>query len=188
MTFDIFTSDAATIVTGVAAALCLTCGPAFRNRQAILSAQLCAGACFVAHYLCLGITVAAAANVLGLVQTAAAIFAARSTSMTRVGYALIGLMVLSGLYFWQGPISGLSVLAMTLIALGRMQTDVVRLRLLLLSGGVVWMAHDVIGAAWFALAADIGAFAVGLSALLSMYVRVRVEWRPPAHPTFAAAV
>lgn len=188
MIFESFAADPATVVTGIAAALCLTFGPAFRSRHAMLTAQFGAGVCFVAHYLCLGITVAAAANVLGLMQTLAAIFAGRSATINRVGYALIGLMVLSGLWFWQGPISGLSVLAMTLIALGRMQTNVMRLRLLLLSGSLVWMAHDVIGQAWFALAADIGAFTVGLIALFALVVRVRVEWRLPTPHAATLAV
>ena len=105
--------EAPAIATGVAAAFCLTASPMFRSWRMILLAQLAAGICFAAHYLCLGIAVAAAVNVLGAVQTGAALFAARSTAMHRLGYALICLMALLGLSFWQGPISALSVAAMS---------------------------------------------------------------------------
>ncbi len=185
---DQFLSVSFTSVTGVGAIVFLTCGPAFRSRNTILIAQLFAGVCFLGHYLSLGIHAAAAANALGLVQTSAAIFAGRSILMHRLGYALIPLLVLSGFWFWQGPISALSVTAMALIALARMQTDELRLRLLLLTGGASWILHDLIGEAWFALTADIGAFLIGLAALMAMFVKVRVEWRLPRKFTPPAAV
>ncbi|KRS19203.1 YgjV family protein [Roseovarius indicus] len=180
MIAQIFPDDPATLLTGLAAILCLSSSPAFGNRKAMLTAQLAASAFFLAHYLCLGITVAAAANALGFVQTLAAILAPCSARMNRLGYGLIGLMLLGGFWFWQGPISGLSMLAMTAIALGRMQTDQLRLRLLLLAGGAAWIAHDFIGEAWLALVADIGAFMIGLVALVAMHVCIRIEWRLPA--------
>ena len=172
--------DAPAVLTGIAAALCLTAAPLFRHRRTILLVQLAAGLCFSAHYLCLGITVAAAANMLGMVQTSAALFAARSTAMSWLGYALIGLMALAGLWFWEGPISGLSVAAMVLIALARMQSSELSLRLLLLAGGGFWVAHDFLGGAWIALAADIGALVAGAATLFLVLFRVTIEWRGPA--------
>lgn len=171
--------DPWTFATGVAAAVCLTSAPAFRTRDAVLIMQLGASLCFVAHYLCLGVSVAAAMNVLGGMQTLAAIFAGQSRILNRFGYALICLMVFSGLVFWQGPLSGISVLAMALIAFGRMQIDQVLMRLLLLAGGIAWIAHDLLATAWLALVADIGAVATGLIALIAMFIRIRIEWRFP---------
>jgi hypothetical protein len=170
--------DLPTILTGVAAALCLTAAPIFRTRQMVLLVQLAAGLCFAAHYFYLGIAVAGAVNILGAVQTGAALFSARGAVMNRLGYGLIGLMALVGLWFWQGPISALSVAAVTLIALARMQHDELRLRLLLLAGGGLWIAHDFVGEAWIALTADIGAVLVGVVALSAMLFRVTIEWRP----------
>ncbi len=166
------------LATGIAAALCLTAAPIFKSRQMILYAQLGAGLCFAAHYAGLGIAVAAAVNVLGSVQTLAALRAAQSPAMNRLGYALIVLMALVCLAFWQGPISAFSLAAMTLIALARMQTQELRLRLLLLAGGAFWTIHDVVGEAWIALAADIGAVTMGVLALLAIFVSIRIEWRP----------
>lgn len=176
--------DAPAILTGVAAALCLTATPMFRSRRMILLAQLAAGLFFAAHYICLGIAVAAAVNMLGAVQTGAALFSARSAAMNRLGYALIVLMALVGLVFWQGPISALSVTAMFLVALARMQTNELRLRVLLLAGGCFWAMHDAIGEAWIALAADLGAATIGAAAIFTLLVKVTIEWRPA--PTVAA--
>lgn len=180
MITDALLQDLPATITGVAAALCLTASPMFRDRRTILLAQLAAGLFFSAHYVCLGISVAAAANMLGLVQTAAALLSSRSAAMTWLGYALIGLMVLVGLYFWQGPISALSIAAMTLIALGRMQPNELQLRGLLLAGGCFWVMHDFLGEAWIALIADIGAFTIGTAALFSLLFRVKIEWRAAA--------
>ena len=172
--------DLPTLVTGFAAIACLTGAPLCKARHAVISVQFCASLCFVAHYLCLGFSVAAAMNVLGAVQTLVAIFAGRGTGVTRFGYALILLMVLSGLWFWQSPISGISMIAMVLIAIGRMQVDQIHMRLLILAGGIAWIAHDFLASAWLALIADIGAFATGLAALLALFVRIRIEWRFPS--------
>lgn len=172
--------DAPTILTGLAAALGLTLSPLFRKRRTILLAQLAAGICFAAHYACLDITAAAATNALGLVQVLAALFAARSATMNRLGHVLICLMVLLSLWFWQGPISALSVTATALIALARMQSDELRLRLLLLAGSGFWTIHDFLGEAWILLAADVGVLLSGVAVLFPRLVRVIVERRRPA--------
>lgn len=175
--------DVPALLTGVAAALCLTASPIFRTRRTILLVQLAAGLFFAAHYFCLGIVVAGAVNILGAVQTGAALFSGSGARMNRLGHALIGLMAVVGLCFWQGPISLLSVAAVTLIALARMQHDELQLRILLLTGGCFWIAHDLAAEAWIALAADIGAALVGVVALASILVRVTIEWRPAATRT-----
>jgi hypothetical protein len=176
MTAFLLTPDAPIVAMGLAAAVFLTATPLFRTRPVILMAQLVAGLCFAAHYALLGLAVASAVNILGAVQTFAAIFSTRSAAMSRLGYALVCLMALTGLWFWQGPISAVSVVAMTLIALARLQTDELHLRVLLLAGGCVWMVHDYVGEAWLALLADIGAVGAGLAVLALTRLRVTIGW------------
>ncbi|MEZ5933989.1 MAG: YgjV family protein [Alphaproteobacteria bacterium] len=178
--------DAPTLLSGCGAALCLTIAPMFRSRQSILLAQLGAAVFFATHYMLLGITVASVANMLNIVQIGTAFYAVRSAAMARLGYLLIVLMVLSGFWFWQGPISAFSVAAMTLIALARMQVSELGLRLLLIAGGGFWVVHDFIGEAWIALAADIGAILTGTTALLALFIRVTIKWQPL--PSARAAV
>jgi hypothetical protein len=168
----------AVFLTGICAAVFLTGAPMLRDRRAILLAQLGASLCFASHYALLGLAAASAANVLGTVQIVAALFAARSAAMNRLGFGLICLMMVAGVVLWEGPISALGVTATALIALGRMQRDEVHLRLLLLVGGGFWIAHDFIAAAWIPLLADIGAILAGVVALSAMFVSV--SWRPRA--------
>lgn len=188
MTADLLASDPPVILSGVLAALWLTASPLFRSRRMVLLAQLAAGLCFAAHYAYLGIAVAAGVNLLGAVQTGAALLSTRSAAMNRLGYALIVLMAVVGLWFWQGPTSALSVAAMTLVAVARMQPDQVHLRVLLLCGGAVWAMHDLAVEAWIALAADIGCAMVGAAILFTLLFRVTIARRPSsAFPAAAAA-
>ena len=170
--------EPAVFLTGIIAAVLLTGAPMLTSRRAILLAQLGASLSFATHYALLGIEAASAANVLGTVQTVVALFTARSAAMNRLGFGLICLMMLAGVVLWQGPISALSVAATALLALGRMQRNDVHLRLLLLAGGAVWIAHDLVAAAWIPLLADIGAILTGVVALGAMFVSV--SWRPRA--------
>ncbi len=179
--------DAPTLMSGIAAAVCLTVAPVFRNRHTILLFQLAAGLTFAAHYAFLGITVAAVANILGSVQTGAALLSSRNAAMERLGYALIALGTLLGLCFWQGPVSALSLIAMILVALARMQQNELHLRVLLLAGGAFWTLHDFAGAAWIAFSADVGAVLTGAVALLATFVRIRIERRPPINASLSLA-
>lgn len=185
-------------LAGGVALFCLTTYPLFRSRKGILAMQLGAGAGFALHYALLGVLAASAVNVLGCVQTGAALFSGRSAASNRIGWALIPLMLLAGLYFWAGPVSAFSVVAMTLIAIGRMQQGELALRALMLSGASFWTLHDFLVGAWIAVAADIGCLTTGVAGLVALLGRTRRKERPAkvdesapttgdAVPTFRAA-
>lgn len=165
---DSFLDNPAAAAAGFFALLCLTVCPLFRTRSGILWAQLGAGAGFASHYALLGIAAPSLVNVLGLVQTLAALFAMRSDALNRIGYGLIPLMIGVGIFFWTGPTSALCVAAMGLIALGRMQSNQLALRLLILAGGFFWLAHDYLVGSWIALTADVLALTLGVAMLASM--------------------
>src|SRR5688572_17249059 len=86
------------IVSGAIAIFCLVTSLFFRSRRTILSVQFVALAAFTAHYLALGLEVAALANALGAIQVGAAIFAASNANLRRLGYSLIGLMVVLSIW------------------------------------------------------------------------------------------
>ena len=165
-------------LSGIAAAFFLTTAPLFRSRTNVLMVQLLAGAAFAVHYAALGIAVASLVNLIGCAQTVAAMFAARSVNSRALGFVFAALMVVIGLVYWQGPISLLSVIAMSLIAIGRMQQDQIALRALLLSGSGFWLVHDILGQAWIAVIADVGSITAGAAALFAIFFTVRIEWRP----------
>ncbi len=167
--------------TGLFALICLSVWPLFRSRSGILLVQLGAGIGFACHYALLDMAAPSLVNVLGAVQTLAALFARRSTALNKIGYVLIPLMIGAGIYFWSGPTSALCVAAMGLIALGRMQDNQSALRLLILAGGVFWSVHDYLVESWIALTADVLSLAIGLAMLASMAVV------PTARPRFAVS-
>ena len=158
----------ATSAAGFLALVCLAVWPLFRTRNGILLAQLGAGVGFTIHYALLGIAAPSLVNLLGSVQTSAALFSTRSRVLNRIGYGLIPLMIGVGIYFWTGPTSALCVAAMGLIALGRMQRNQWTLRLLILAGGVSWSVHDYLVGSWIALSADLMSLAMGLAMLTKM--------------------
>ena len=172
---DLLMEDPFASVAGVIALICLTTFPLFRTRTSLLAMQLAAGVAFAAHYALLGVPAASAVNSLGCIQTGAALFSGRSAALNRIGYALIPLMVLAGIYFWAGPVSAFSVVAMTLIALGRMQQHQLVLRSLMLAGGGFWTLHDFLVGAWIALAADIGCLITGAAGIATLLLRARAD-------------
>jgi hypothetical protein len=48
--------------------------------------------------------------------------------------------------------------------------------------------HDIMGAAWIAVAADIGALVMGGVTLFVVLFRVTIEWRPSVSTPTAAAL
>ena len=182
---DVFLDNPAAAAAGFFALVCLTVCPLFRTRNGILWAQLGAGAGFATHYALLGIAAPSIVNVLGLVQTLAALFSTRSEALNKTGYGLILLMIGAGIYFWTGPTSGLCVAAMGLIALGRMQSNQWTLRSLILAGGVFWSVHDYLVGSWIALTADFLCLTVGLAMLANL---ARVEMFRPGPRLQASAV
>jgi hypothetical protein len=170
------------VLSGAAALLCLVLSPVFRSRRTILLVQLAALVSFSVHYYYLDLSLAALANGLGAVQVGAAIFAVGSTNMYRLGYTLIGLMVVLSLWLWEGPLSALGVIAMILTATARMQTDVTRLRRMFLLGISVWALHDLFAEAWIAFAADVGSALAGAATMLPA-TKLRIGFRPPPFAT-----
>ena len=175
---DSFLDNPAAAAAGFFALVCLTVCPLFRTRSGILWAQLGAGVGFASHYALLGIAAPSLVNVLGSVQTGAALFSTRSEALNRVGYGLIPLMIGVGSYFWTGPTSALCVVAMGLIALGRMQENQWTLRLLILARGVFWSAHDYLEGAWIAHTADLLSLTMGVGMLASMALAENFRLRP----------
>lgn len=168
---DLSDHSALALLAGMTAATFLALGPLLPTRAGILAAQLVAGLAFAGYYAALGVTVAAAVNVLGAAQTCAAMRATHSEASRSLGYAIALLMVLVGIVFWDGPTSALSVAAMGIITLGRLQARQGPLRVMLLTGGALWIAHDLSVGAWVAMAGDIAAFAAGAIGLFWYHMR-----------------
>lgn len=147
---------------------CLVSWPLFKTRRSILLLQLGISTGFSLHYTLLEIWPAAAVGTLGALQAVAALGSAGGAQAKKAGYALALSMVAAGLYLWSGPTTALSTTAQVLVAIGRMQSNPLTLRLLLMSGSLLWGLHDFIVGAHVALTADLTSVAIGASALIAM--------------------
>ncbi len=156
---------------GIAATAGLAVWPLFRSRGAMLTLQLGALALLSLHYALLGVTTAAIVNGLSTLQLIACLALGTHPRLRWIGYGLAGLMVASSILTWQGLISLLSTAGNVVIAIGRLQVNADRMRLLVLAGAPFWILHDLIIASPVVLA-DTLCLLVGLAALL---------WRNPSH-------
>lgn len=161
-------SETLALLTGGIAFLTLVSSPLMRSRNSILVLQLCATIFFALHYACIGVMAACAVNMICTIQTVAAILAPESRKLNAIGWALIPVILATAIVFWVGPVSILSSLATIALAVGRMQTDEYKLRILIIVGGAFWIAHDYLVESWIALSADILTLTMGVGMLVSM--------------------
>ncbi len=161
--------------TATLAGIALVSFPLANGRRAILGLQFVIGAAIASHYALLGVTAAVAVNLLGCAQVLLSLWSDRRPRLAVVGYALIPAMGLAAVVSWDGPISALAAAAMAAIAFGRMAKDELSMRLLLMVGGSLWFAHDLMIEAWIIACVDVVSIALGILAISS-------RWRGAAMP------
>ena len=122
--------------------------------------------CFALHYALLGHWTAAAMNGLMSVQTVVAIMLVRQRRLRFAYYGLMPVLALASVATWQGVPSFLAAAATTLSTIGRMQTNDVILRVLLLAATPFWAVHDLIVGSFPGLIADVLSMATGATMLL----------------------
>ena len=162
---------------GLVAMTCFVAWPLFQARWMMLIAYICNNLCFALHYALLGHWTAAAMNGLMSVQTVVAIMLVRQPRLRWAYYALIPVLALASVVTWQGVPSFLAAAATTLSTIGRMQTNDVILRVLLLAATPFWAVHDLIVGSFPGLIADILSMATGATMLLR-HSRARTEAIP----------
>jgi hypothetical protein len=162
----VMADDPAAAVAGFVAMVCFAAWPLFRGRGMMLVAYIGNNLGFAVHYALLGHWTAVAMNGLMGVQTVVAILLVRQPRLRWAYYALMPALALASALTWQGLPSLLSAAATTLSTIGRMQTNVTVLRLLLLASTPVWAMHDLTVGSVPGLAADILSFATGAMMLL----------------------
>jgi hypothetical protein len=121
---------------GLIAMVCFIAWPLFQARSMMLIACIGNNLCFALHYALLGHRTAAAMSGLMSVQTVVAIVLVHQPRLRWMYYALTPVLALASVVTWQGAPSLIAVAATTLSTIGRMQTNDVILRVLLLAGSV----------------------------------------------------
>lgn len=124
-------------------AICLISWPLCRTRRGMLLVQLGIGIGFGLHYALWGSVTAALVNGLGAVQIASLLLF--ETSRLRcLGYAFVPVVIGACAVTWHGLPSILAAIGQSFITLGRMQLSPSAMRVLALSGVLLWAAHDTI--------------------------------------------
>jgi hypothetical protein len=151
---------------GLVAMTCFVVSPLFQARWMMLTAYICNNLCFALHYALLGHWTAVAMNGIMSVQTVVAIMLIRQPRLRWAYYALMPVLAFASIITWQGVPSFLAAAATTLSTIGRMQTNDVVLRVLLLAATPFWAVHDLTVSSLPGLIADVLNMATGATMLL----------------------
>jgi Bacterial inner membrane protein len=151
---------------GLLAMVCFVAWPLFQARSIMLIAYIGNNLCFALHYALLGHWTAVAMNGLMGAQTVVVIMLVRQPRLRWAYYALMPVLTFASAVTWQGVPSFLAAAATTLSTIGRMQTNDVILRVLLLAATPLWVVHDLIVGSFPGLIADVLSMATGATMLL----------------------
>jgi hypothetical protein len=132
------------VAFGAAGLLCQLIWPLFRTHRAIMGVQFGIGADYGTQYALLGAWSGAGVASLGAAQSALAFLAGERTWLRRTGYVFLPVVALVCLITWSGIASLFALAAVTLIMVGRMQRDTLRLRILLLAAAPFGMGYDIL--------------------------------------------
>jgi hypothetical protein len=157
---------------GLAGLLFTMIWPLFHSRQAILAAQLGIGLGYLFHYALLEAWTGASITALGATQTALSFFIAGHPLLRQAMLGFLPLVAGITWLTWIGLPSLFAGMALTLIMLGRLQLDEIRMRLFLLAAAPFGMAYDFAVGSLPAFAGGAVATVIGI-AMLAHELRAR---------------
>jgi hypothetical protein len=139
----IFHQNPLAVLFGVMGLMCQLLWPLFGARRTILTVQFGVGANYSVQYALLDAWSGAGIASLGATQTAIAFFAGDRPWLRKLG--LIFLPAIGGVCYatWSGSASFFALAACSLVMLGRMQNDTLRLRMFLLAAAPFGISYDV---------------------------------------------
>lgn len=145
--------------------LCMVGWPLARTRRRMLIVQIGIGVGFGLHYALLGSLTASAVNGLGAVQVALALALGTRPGVQWIGWAFIPAVVGAAFLTWQGLPTIIAAAGTLVIAIGRVQSSPLRMRVLVLAGLPFWVLHDLLVSSP-AVVADVLSLIVGVTLLL----------------------
>lgn len=145
---DAFLANPLATTFGTMGLLCQLIWPLFHTRRAIMTVQFGIGADYSLQYALLEAWSGAGLAGLGATQSALAFFFGDRPWFRRVGLAFLPIVAAVCWSTWSGVETLFAFAAVVLIMVGRLQSDTLRLRILLLAAATFGMGYDVvIGAA-----------------------------------------
>lgn len=181
---DSFLENRSAAAFGAAGLLCQLIWPVFHARRTIMTVQFGIGADYSLHYALLDAWSGAGVAGTGAIQSALAFFFGDRPWFRWVGLAFLPIVAAICYVTWTGPVTLLAFAAVSLIMVGRLQSDTLRLRVLLLAAAPFGAAYDVIVGAVPALVGGMVSAAVAAA----MLVRELRERRQPVVNAAAIAV
>jgi Bacterial inner membrane protein len=141
---ELFQENPLAVGFGAMGLLCQLIWPLFRTRRAIMGVQFGIGADYGTQYALLGAWSGAGVAGLGAMQSALALIAGERPWLHRTGYVFLPIVMAIGWATWSGIASLFALVAVTLIIVGRLQQDTLRLRILLLAASPFGMGYDIL--------------------------------------------
>jgi hypothetical protein len=189
---EIFLENPLATGFGAMGLLCQLIWPLFRARRAIISAQFGIGADFSIHYALLDAWSGAWVAGLGASQSALVFVVGDRPWMRWAGLVFLPIVVVVCYATWSGVSTLFAFAAVTLTMAGRLQSDTLRLRILLLAAAPFGMGHDILVCAAPALVGAIVSATIA-AAMLVREVKSRrqaamVEATPPSRLTLRTAI
>ena len=156
--------------------------PMLRDRTQILSMQLGIACCYATQYALMDEKIGASVCLVGAMQTTIALIVGDDPRLRWTGLGFIPLVIVLGMVTWSGPSSAFAMTACSLIMLGRMQSDTLRMRAIMLAAAPFGIGYDLsVGA----LPALCGAILSAAIASLAFRREWRARHRDPSLPTHA---
>ena len=163
---------------GAAGLACQLAWPLFRSQRKILAVQFGIGADYSAHYALMDAWSGAGVAAIGATQTAVTIIAGDRPWLRWMGLVFLPVVTVICAVTWCGIASLFALAAVSLIMVGRMQGDTLRVRLFMLAAAPFGMGYDIVIGSVPALIGGI----VSATIAVAMLVREIRERRAAAVP------
>ncbi len=154
--------------------------PLLRSRHNILAAQLGIAASYAAQYALLGQWTGTGVCTIGASQTLLTLAVNKGAAHRFAGLGFVPAAWLVGYLTWGGPATGLAIIACSLLMLGRVQRDTLRMRAVMLAAAPFGIGYDIAVGALPALAGALMSACIAAAAL-------RREWRARSSATDSSA-
>lgn len=181
--FDLFLAKPLATTFGTVGLLCQLIWPLFHTRRVIMTVQFGVGADYSLHYALLDAWSGAGVAGIGATQSGLAFFFGDCPWFGRIGLVFLPIVAAVCYATWSGLETLFAFAAVTLIMVGRLQRDTLRLRILLLAAAPFGMGYDILVGAAPALVGAVVSAAIATTMLLR---EIRERRRPAV--TEAAAL
>lgn len=131
----------------------------FNNRRVILAAQAAACLMWIVHYGLLGAMTAATINILSFARSVVFYFNDRKWAQSRAWlWAFLALYIVNTVLTWDGPMSLLPGIAMSMTTVALWTRDMRRTRLLYLTNSPFWFTYDILARSYSCMVIEAIAF------------------------------